>query len=292
MSALSARRTSRVTGFFALAVLILVSILPANGQMPSLPQMGSSVPNQTAIGQSGGTMNDQLQYGTFGHQVERDQDAAYQAFLKERDSAKKIRRGDDFLKKYPKSLLAERVDAGLVDVYRAQQDWKDCYQFANAALALQPDDVDVLTTVGWTIPHVYNPSDPDADQELNTAETYAKHAIEVLTKMPKPAGMTEEQFAAAKAARSFQAHSALGLVYFRREDFEKSASELAESTKGNPRQDPTDLFVLGVDLQNLNRQSEAAAAFRGCSQIAGVLQNQCKQNAESAQAQVDQAAAK
>lgn len=249
--------------------------------------MGAGVPNQTAIGQSGGTMTDQLQYGTFGHQVERDQDAAYRAFFKERDSAKKIRLGNDFLKKYPKSVLAERVDAGLVDVYRAQQDWKDCYQSANAALALQPDDVDVLTTVGWTIPHVYSPNDADADQELDRAEKYSKHAIEVLAKMSKPAGLTDEQFTAAKATRSFQAHSALGLVYFRREDYEHSASELEQSTKGNPIQDPTDLFVLGVDLQNLNRHSEAAAAFRGCSQIAGVLQNQCKQNADSAQAQAD-----
>src|SRR5690348_13443929 len=180
MSVLSTRKASRVTGFAAVAVLALISIPPANGQIPSSGQMGSSVPNQTAIGQSGGTMTDDLQYGTFGHQVERDQDAAYRAFFKERDSAKKIRLGNDFLKKYPKSLLAERVDAGLVDVYRAQQDWKDCYQSANAALALQPDDVDVLTTVGWTIPHLYNPSDPDADQELDRAETYAKHAIEVL----------------------------------------------------------------------------------------------------------------
>lgn len=291
MSVLSARRASRIAGFAAVAVLALISIPPANGQLAG-SQMGSGVPNQTAIGQSGGTMNDQLQYGTFGHQVERDQDAAYRAFLKERDTAKKIRLGNDFLKKYPKSLLAERVDAGLVDVYRAQQNWKDCYQSANAALALQPDDVDVLTTVGWTIPHVYNPSDPDADQELDRAEKYAKHAIEVLAKMPKPTGLSDEQFAAAKGARSFQAHSALGLVYFRREDYEHSASELEQSTKGNPTQDPTDLFVLGVDLQNLNRHSEAAAAFRGCSQIAGVLQNQCRQNADSAQAQVDQSKSK
>ena len=291
MSVLSARGASRVTGFAAVAVLALISIPAANGQLPG-GQAGSGVPNQTGIGQSGGTMNDQLQYGTFGHQVERDQDAAYQAFLRQRDFAKKIRLGNDFLKKYPKSVLAERVDAGLVNVYRAQQDWKDCYQSANAALALQPDDVDVLTTVGWTIPHIYSPDDADADQELNTAETYAKRAIEVLAKLPKPPGLTDEQFAAAKTKRTFQAHSALGLVYFRREDYEHSASELEQSTKGNPIQDPTDLFVLGVDLRNLNRHSEAAAAFRGCSQIAGVLQNQCKQNADSAQAQVDQSKSK
>ncbi len=292
MCTLSVGRSSRVTGFAAVAFLVLVWIPRANGQMPSSGQMGSSVPNQTQIGQSGGTMNDDLQYGTMGHQVERDQDAAYRTFLRERDSAKKIQLGNNFLKKYPKSSLAERVDADMMNVYRAEQDWKDVYLCADHALALQPDDVDVLTTVGWTIPHVYSPSDPDADQELTTAETYAKHAIDVLSKMPKPGGLTDEQFAAAKAARSFQAHSALGLVYFRREDFDNSARELAESTKGNPTQDPTDLFVLGVDLQNLNRHSEAAAAFRGCSQIAGMLQNQCKQNAESAQAQVDQAKAK
>lgn len=267
-----------VTALFALA--------------PGARAQGEGIPNQTQLGTMGGGMTDDLQYGTLGHGVEREQAERYQAFLRARESAKKIQLGNEFLRKYPKSPLAERVDADLVSVYRAQQDWKDCYQSAGAALALQPDDVDVLTTVGWTIPHIYSPSDPDADQELNTAEAYAKHAIEVLAKMPKPAGLTDEQFAAAKAARSFQAHSALGLVYFRREDFDKSASELEQSTKGNPIQDPTDLFVLGVDLQNLNRHSEAAAAFRGCSQIAGVLQNQCKQNADSAQAQVDQAKSK
>ena len=254
--------------------------------------MGSSVQNQTAIGQSGGTMNDELQYGTFGHQVERDQDAAYKKFLKEQDQAKKIQLGNEFLRKYPKSLLAERVDVGMMNTYRAQRDWKDTFRCADSALALDPDDVDVLTTVGWTIPHVYNPNDSDAGQQLDTAEKYAKHAIEVMAKMPKPSGLTDEQFVAAKAARSFQAHSALGLVYFRREDYGDSAKELALSTEGNPNQDPTDLFILGVDLQNLNRHSEAAAAFRGCSQIAGVLQNQCKQNADAAQTQVDQAKSK
>src|SRR5690242_6655468 len=63
---------------------------------------GASVPNQTQIGQSGGTMNDDLQYGTFGHGVEREQANAYQVFLRERDPARKIRLGNDFLKKYPK----------------------------------------------------------------------------------------------------------------------------------------------------------------------------------------------
>ncbi len=248
--------------------------------------------NQMGLGHTSGTVQDQLYVGTADLQAEKEQAGAYQAFLKEPAPAKKIQLGNDFLRKYPKSPLAEGVDVGLMNVYLAQQDWTNSYRFADYALALQPDDVDVLATIGWTIPHVYTPNDPDAAQELNRAERYAKHALEVLAHIPKPRGITDAQFAATKATRSFQAHSALGLVYFRRDDYESSAKELAQATKDNPSPDGTDLFVLGADLQNLHRYSEAAEAFRGCSQIEGALQAQCKQGADSAKAQAEQSKTK
>ena len=74
-----------VTAFVAIAFAPI-----SRAQIPSQGQMSGGVPNQTAIGQSGGTMTDQLQYGTLGHQAERDQVAAYNAFFKEQDPAKKI----------------------------------------------------------------------------------------------------------------------------------------------------------------------------------------------------------
>jgi tetratricopeptide (TPR) repeat protein len=215
---------------------------------------------------------------------DKDEIVAFRAFSKAQEPAKKIQLGNTFLQKYPKSSFAERVDAGMMNAYRAQQDWKNAYLYADHALALEPDDVDVLTTVAWTIPHVYSPDDSNADQELNQSESYAKHAIQVLATMHKPSDMTEAQFAASKTKRSFQAHSALGLVYFRREDWDNSAKELEQATKGNPTPDATDLYVLGVDLENLKRHSEAAEAFRECSQMAGALQDQCKQGADSAKA--------
>ena len=277
MSSSLARKPLGIACVVATAIFALAPI--------SLAQITDQ--NQMGLGHTSGTVQDQLYVGTADLQAEKEQAGAYQAFLKEPTPAKKIQLGSDFLRKYPKSALAERVDVGLMDVYIAEQDWKNSYRFADYALALQPDDVDVLATVGWTIPHVYNPNDPDADQELNKAERYAKHAIEVLAKIPKPRNMTDAQFAATKATRSYQAHSALGLVYFRRDDYDNSAKELEQSTKDNPNPDPTDLFVLGADLQNLHRYSEAAEAFRGCSQIEGALQAQCKQGADSAKAQAD-----
>ncbi|HEY6441919.1 MAG TPA: hypothetical protein VIY66_01125 [Candidatus Acidoferrales bacterium] len=269
-----AKKALRLAGLAATTILALMPASQARQQ--------SAGPN---LNVAGNEMEERMELSNMDALGDKDEVAAYQKFSTAEEVSKKIELGSKFLQKYPKSPLAERVDVGLMNAYHSQQDWKDCYQSANAALALQPDDVDVLTTVGWTIPHVYNPSDSDADQELNTAETYAKHAIEVLAKMPKPTGMNSAEFAAAKQKRALQAHSALGLVYFRRDDYDNSAKELEQSTKGNPNPDPTDLFVLGSDLQNLGRYGEASAAYGGCSQIAGPLQNQCKQNADLTKAQ-------
>ena len=248
MNSSSARNRCVVT---CIAVTAFLSCLRFPGARSVGPN-GIGAASPTPWDDPAAAMTDQLQYGAFGAQVaERSRSPLTKRSSRSDDSAKKIQLGRQFLQKYPKSPLAERVDAGLVDVYRAQQDWKDTYLSADNALALQPDDVDVLTTVGWTIPHVYDPNDPDADQALDKATTYAQHAIEVLAKMPKPPNLTDAQFEASKTKRLLQAHSALGLVYFRREDYDNSVKELQQSTKNNPSPDQTDLFVLGVDLQNL-----------------------------------------
>jgi len=210
------------------------------------------------------------------------EEAAYKAFYSVNPELpdKKIQLGNDFLQKYPTSILAESVEVGLMNAYYAKQDWKDFYSSADKALVLEPDDVDVLITVGWVIPHVYDPNEPDADQKLAKAETYEKHAIEVITTMPKPAYEKDAQFAASKNQESVAAHTALGLVYFRREDYENSAKELQQSVAVGGTPDPTDLYILGFDLQNLKRYSEAADAFNRCGQIPGAIQDRCKQSAD------------
>lgn len=223
-----------------------------------------------------------------GVRVDPKEQKAYDTFFRTEDSDKKIQLGTAFLDKYPTSIFAEAVDAGLTNAYYDKQDWKNFYATADKALALKPDDVDVLTSVGWVIPHVYNPHDDNAAEQLNKAETCEKHAIDVLAKMPKPAGLTDAQFAASKADKAIQAHSALGLVYFRRNDFGNSVTQLRMATDNNPNPDQTDLFVLGTDLQNLDRFTEAADVFGHCGQIAGGLQDRCKESADLAKRQAAQ----
>ena len=179
-----------------------------------------------------------------GVKIDSKEQAAYDAFYhtnSAENADKKIQMGNAFLAKYPSSVFGEAVDAGLMNAYYAKQDWKNFYAAADKALALKPDDVDVLATEGWVIPHFYNPHDDNADEQLNKAETLEKHAIQVLAAMPKPASLTDAQFAASKAEKAMQAHSALGLVYFRRGDYANSATELQLAMQNNPSPDQTDL---------------------------------------------------
>jgi tetratricopeptide (TPR) repeat protein len=218
------------------------------------------------------------------------EEAAYKAFFDAGPDAvdTRIQLGNDFVQKYPMSRYNESVYAGLVQAYYQKQDWKNFYTDADKALALYPDDVTVLTIVGWVIPHTFNPADPDALKSLDKAERYEKHAIEVIGAMPKPASLSEDQFAQSKAAVLSEAHSGLGLVYFRRQQTAESASELQQATQAAASPDQTDYFVLGLDLQKLERYPEAADAFTRCSQIMGGLQDRCKQSADASRKQAAQ----
>jgi len=216
--------------------------------------------------------------------VDPEEEMAYKAFYDAgpQDADKKSQLGESFVQKYPSSHYDEAVYASLVQVYLGKQDWDKFYASADKALALDPNDVSVLTTVGWVIPHTYNPNDLNADKNLTKAETYEKHSIELLGTLVKPSGMTDDQFAISKTEDLAEAHSGLGLIYFRRQQFDESAKELKQATQASAHPDPTDLYILGVDLQNLKANSEAADAFDRCAQIPGGLQDECKKRADAA----------
>ncbi|MGB9404576.1 MAG: tetratricopeptide repeat protein [Candidatus Acidiferrales bacterium] len=218
------------------------------------------------------------------------EDADYKALhaAKADDFDTKIKLGEDFLTKYPTSKYSEPVEAELVQAYFGKHDFAKMNAAGDKALALNPDDVSVLVRLGWVAPHNSDPNDLDAERKLERAETELKHALEVINTLQKPAAMTDEAFASAKAQTTDMAHSGLGLVYFREGKFDLSATELQQTTQGLTA-DPTDLYVLGIDLQRLSKFTDAQQAFEKCGESAGPLQNACKQHAEQAK---QQAAAK
>jgi len=218
------------------------------------------------------------------------EEAAYKAFheTSSRDVDKKISLGQAFVNKYPSSFRTESVYAELAQTYYSKQDVANFYACADKGIALKPDDPVLLAMVGWVAPRAYKRDDPDADNKLDKGETYAKRAILLMDTLPKPAGMSDQQFTQFKGEELETAHSGLGLIYFRRGEFEDSVKELQQATQNAANPDPTDFYVLGASFQNLNRYKDAADAFNRCAQIAGPLQQDCKQSASSALKQAAQ----
>lgn len=209
--------------------------------------------------------------------------AAYQAFhnVALKDADKKIKLGQAFINKYPSDRYTQTVYDEVAQTYYAEQDLNDFSDWSDKGLSHFPDDVSLLALTGWVIPRAYQPSDADGDKKLDKAETDEKHALQAIDGLAKPAGMSDQSFAQYKALEASVAHSALGLIYFRREQYEDSAKEMQLSMADTASPDPTDLLVLGGDLQNLGRFKEAADAFNRCAQVPGKFQNTCKQQADN-----------
>ncbi|MGO9591874.1 MAG: tetratricopeptide repeat protein [Candidatus Acidiferrales bacterium] len=271
------------------AIRILTVALAASAALATVSHAQGTNPNLVPAQEDQENQNQQLKEKTLDEgnappKVDPKEEAAYKAFFdaSPQDADLKIQLGEDFAKTYPNSRYIESVYAGLSQAYYAKQDWKNLYLISDKALAVNPDDVDILTMVGWVIPHVIDPNAADAGKQLDKAEDYEKRAIKDIPTLTKPPGMTDEQFSTTKLEKTAEAHSGLGLVYFRRQDFENAATELQQATQTNPNPDATDFFALGASLQNSGHFAEAVDAYTRCSQIMGSLQDACKQNADKA----------
>jgi len=280
---MSSNRTANWV-WFAVGVMSAGLILPAlaSAQAPPSDTRQTNMDNtltQTDSTRTGEQLEEAYLRQTLGDPKE---EAAYQAFRKASEPAKKIKLGNAFLAKYPGDRYSEAVYEELTQSYYDAKDLTSFYTFSEKGLSLFPDDVHLLALTGWVIPRAFSTDDPDGDKKLDMAESEERHALEVLSSMPKPPAFTDDQFAQFKTGESAEAHSGLGLVYFRREKYEESAKELQQAVSGEATPDQTDLFVLGADYENMSKFKEAADAFNRCAQIAGGMQDKCKKLASAA----------
>lgn len=283
----------RRIGVLGIALAAGIALAPAlhaqQGDKPSAPPQDQTAKPETPALPGAA---DLAKIAPEAPKVNPQEEADYKTFYETKPDAldTQIQLGQKFLDAYPSSRYVESVNARLVQDYYVKQDWKSFYACADKVLSANPDNVDILVLVGWVMPRSYNPN-TDSDKRLDTAEGYDKRALQLLQTIQKPAGVTDEQFATVKAMYLSQAHSGLGLVYFRRQHYADSITELQQAITAATSPDPADYYVSGVDLQHLNRNAEAADVFEKCSQIAGPLQDRCKQLSEQAKKQATAAPA-
>lgn len=263
---------------------LALGVAPAISQTSQAGQSGQSQPNQKpGADKTGNTL------AIPAPPANAEEVAAVKAFqeMPNSDLAKKIAAGEDFLKKYPDSQYRPVVYSALTLDYIQSGNAQKGFEVGDKEVALKPDDVQTLALLGQTIPRAINAGTPEPEKQLAKAEGYAKRAIEVTPTIPKPEGMPDQNFMAAKNATLSMAHSGLGLVYVRRGKYQDAIPELEESVKidPNPTPDPVNFYLLGVANQKSSHFDQAAVAFNKCAALTSGLQSACKSGADEAKKQ-------
>jgi tetratricopeptide (TPR) repeat protein len=253
-----------------LAALVVGFVAIGRAQYDEPIPQPSSPPAQQTPAQKGPTINKQEVQAY--NKVVVDQ--------KSGDPAKIIAESEAFLEKYPKSIYGPNLYGQLTVLYFSTGQVDKMMDAGNKALAVNPDNVDVLPLFAMAVSRgASKAQDPKA--ELLKAETYGKHGIEVLNAMAKPDTLDDATFEKTKSDRLAWCHSALGLVAFNRNKYDDAVVELNQAVKLASAPDPVDYYLLGKADVVTNHFIGSIDAFSKCS-ATGPLQAPCKAGMEDA----------
>ena len=130
---------------------------------------------------------------------------AYMAAINEQVPANKVKLLDDFLAKYPNTVVKESaLELKLVAQQQAGQPFDST---ARQILAVNPNNFRALVVLSFLFTQMpVSEQDPQKDQKLSEAESLAKRGLEQLNAVPKPDNVSDADFQKSKnvAAATFQ----------------------------------------------------------------------------------------
>src|SRR5271167_2305598 len=241
------------------------------------PSSGNLAAPNTKVGSSASplTVDNSLE---LMNSKERDDYKKFEALSPE-DVPKKIKAGEDFLKKYNSSPARAQVYSQLTVLYIQANQLDKGFAAGSSALQLNPNDVRTMGVLSQTMARTANAGDPGADQRLKDAEKYGKQAVAVAPTLVKPATMDDKFFETNKSDALSMAHSGLGTVSVREGKYAEAIPDLKQAIELSTRPDVTNYYLLGVANLNSEHYPDAAAAFAKCAETPGNLQAACKENA-------------
>jgi tetratricopeptide (TPR) repeat protein len=215
--------------------------------------------------------------------VNKAEEAEYKKVLAAQgaDPATQIQAGEEFISKFPMSRYSGGVYGMLTGAYYATGNTDKMFATGDKALGDDPDNVDVLALLAMAIPRRVKANTPDGAAQLHKAEGYAKHAIELIPSMPKPATMDDAAFEKVKNDKLALAHSGLGLVDIDHQKYDDAKTELEQAVKLASSPDPVDYYLLGNADVQASFYHAGISAYEQCAS-SGPLTAQCKAREEAA----------
>ena len=197
------------------------------------------------------------------------------------DPETKLKLMRDLMARNPKSPYAENIPAESFVIYKQLKQMDKALALAEATLATNPDNVDMLMAVS----EYYFGRMESRDRIY----AHATHLVQVLTNKPKPDTLSEEDWRKKKSHMLGQAYYMAGIVssfngqYGRADQMLRAALPLIT---GDATQEASALYELGMSNYKLadsapGRARDALAFWRRCASIRSSFQAQAAKNVEA-----------
>ena len=164
----------------------------------------------------------------------REEYDAFSAMAAEKDPQKKVSLAEAFLAKFANSDFKANAYILMAQTYQQLGQGDKAVDAGRKALEADPDNLDALSYLSYAFPFIFKADDPDATTMLSRAESDARHGLEVLGKLQKPANVPEDQFNQAVKARRAVFNSAIGFVALQRKDYAGALAALKLAAEDNP----------------------------------------------------------
>jgi tetratricopeptide (TPR) repeat protein len=164
----------------------------------------------------------------------RDEYDAFNAMATEKDPNKKISLAEAFLQKYANSDFKDGAYVVEMQTYQQLGQADKAVEAGHKALEANPENLDALRFLSFVFPFVYKGDEPDAPAKLSRAESDAKHGLEVLQKLQKPAGVSDDQFNQAVKGLRAVFNGTVGFAALQRKDYAAAITSYKAAAEDNP----------------------------------------------------------
>lgn len=152
----------------------------------------------------------------------------------ETDPQKKIALAEAFLQKNPDSAVKGLVYVTLMNTYQQVGDAPKAIEAGRKVLELDPNNLDALRYLSFAFPFTFKTDSPDAASALSRAESDAKHALDLLAKLQKPANAPQEQFDQAVKGLRDIFNGTVGFVALQRKDYPAAITSFKAALEDHP----------------------------------------------------------
>jgi tetratricopeptide (TPR) repeat protein len=230
----------KTTGLFSFTLLLIVALCVSSGQRAG--EQGTVLSLGPMCLWAASPQPPQEKKPQWKSREEYD---AFQAMAGAQDANKKIQLAQAFLEKFKDTDFKDLVYVTMMQTYAQLNDSAKAMDAARQAVKANPDKLEALAYLSFAFTFVFKADAPEATAELSQAEGDAKHGLELLQKLEKPASVTDEQFAQYVKGQRANFNNAVGFVALQRKDYRAAVTSFKAAAEDNPS-DVYTFYRLGV----------------------------------------------